>query len=93
MTRPTTRRCRTCKCIRRPEMNTDCCSSTHSRPPCRCFRSMSSQDNQTFFTEWEETYESFDQMGLHENLLRGIYAYGEQLGHPQQAFSACERFE
>jgi len=37
---------------------------------------MSSQDNQTFFTEWEETYDSFDQMGLHENLLRGIYAYG-----------------
>eukprot|EP00877_Chromochloris_zofingiensis_P005756 jgi/Chrzof1/15181/Cz09g30170.t1 len=30
----------------------------------------------TFFTEWEETFESFDQMGLHENLLRGIYAYG-----------------
>lgn len=29
-----------------------------------------------FFTEWEETFESFDQMGLHENLLRGIYAYG-----------------
>jgi hypothetical protein len=54
---------------------------------------MSSQDNQTFFTEWEETYDSFDQMGLHENLLRGIYAYGEQLGHPQQAFSACERSE
>jgi translation initiation factor 4A len=37
---------------------------------------MSSQDNQTFFTEWEETFDSFDQMGLHENLLRGIYAYG-----------------
>jgi len=33
-----------------------------------------STDN--FFTDWEETYESFDQMGLHENLLRGIYAYG-----------------
>eukprot|EP00878_Enallax_costatus_P000286 GHUV01000358.1.p1 GENE.GHUV01000358.1~~GHUV01000358.1.p1 ORF type:complete len:411 (+),score=136.95 GHUV01000358.1:140-1372(+) len=29
-----------------------------------------------FFTEWEESYESFDQMGLLENLLRGIYAYG-----------------
>ena len=33
-------------------------------------------DSDTFYTEWEETYESFDQMGLHENLLRGIYAYG-----------------
>ena len=30
----------------------------------------------TFYTDWEETYESFDQMSLHENLLRGIYAYG-----------------
>ena len=33
-------------------------------------------DSDTFYTEWEETFESFDQMGLHENLLRGIYAYG-----------------
>lgn len=32
---------------------------------------------ETFFTEWEETFESFDQMNLHENLLRGIYGYGE----------------
>ena len=31
---------------------------------------------ENFYTEWEESYESFDQMGLHENLLRGIYAYG-----------------
>jgi translation initiation factor 4A len=31
---------------------------------------------ESFFTEWEETYDSFDNMGLHENLLRGIYAYG-----------------
>lgn len=30
-----------------------------------------------FYTDWEESFESFDQMGLHENLLRGIYAYGE----------------
>ena len=33
---------------------------------------------ENFFTEWEESYDSFDTMGLHENLLRGIYAYGEQ---------------
>ncbi len=33
-------------------------------------------DSDTFYTEWEETYDSFDQMGMHENLLRGIYAYG-----------------
>eukprot|EP00775_Hariotina_reticulata_P003303 gene3303-3579_t len=36
----------------------------------------SAGDGTTFFTEWEETYEAFDQMGLHENLLRGIYGYG-----------------
>lgn len=30
-----------------------------------------------FYTEWTETYESFDQMNLNESLLRGIYAYGE----------------
>jgi translation initiation factor 4A len=35
-------------------------------------------DGTSFFTEWEETYEAFDQMGLHENLLRGIYGYGER---------------
>lgn len=35
-------------------------------------------NKQDFFTEWEESFDSFDQMGLHENLLRGIYAYGER---------------
>merc|ERR1711967_141505 len=29
-----------------------------------------------FAPEWTEVCESFDDMGLHENLLRGIYAYG-----------------
>ncbi|KAH7691154.1 RNA helicase protein [Dioscorea alata] len=29
-----------------------------------------------FFTEYDEVYDSFDLMGLQENLLRGIYAYG-----------------
>jgi hypothetical protein len=28
-------------------------------------------------TEWEQPFHTFDSMGLHENLLRGIYAYGE----------------
>jgi translation initiation factor 4A len=37
---------------------------------------MGSGEGESFFTEWEESFESFDQMGLHENLLRGIYAYG-----------------
>ena len=27
-------------------------------------------------TNWEEVTESFDDMGLKEDLLRGIYAYG-----------------
>ena len=34
------------------------------------------EGGETFYTEWEESFESFDQMNLHENLLRGIYAYG-----------------
>jgi len=38
--------------------------------------SNTNDDGSPFYTEWEETYESFDQMNLHENLLRGIYAYG-----------------
>jgi len=35
-----------------------------------------SADGQEFFTSYDEVYESFDAMGLQENLLRGIYAYG-----------------
>ena len=48
-------------------------------------------EGDTFYTEWEETYESFDQMGLHENLLRGIYAYGEFLAAvtQRQTLSYC----
>ncbi|XP_020423484.1 eukaryotic initiation factor 4A-2 isoform X3 [Prunus persica] len=33
-------------------------------------------DGQEFFTSYDEVYDSFDSMGLQENLLRGIYAYG-----------------
>ncbi|THU59976.1 hypothetical protein C4D60_Mb07t07720 [Musa balbisiana] len=33
-------------------------------------------DGQDFFTSYDEVHESFDDMGLQENLLRGIYAYG-----------------
>lgn len=33
-------------------------------------------DGQEFFTSYDEVHESFDAMGLQENLLRGIYAYG-----------------
>lgn len=35
-----------------------------------------SDEGQEFFTSYDEVYESFDKMGLQENLLRGIYAYG-----------------
>ncbi|KAE8682626.1 Eukaryotic initiation factor 4A-2 [Hibiscus syriacus] len=31
---------------------------------------------QDFFTSYDEVYDTFDSMGLQENLLRGIYAYG-----------------
>jgi hypothetical protein len=33
-------------------------------------------DTEEFFTSYDEVHESFDDMGLQENLLRGIYAYG-----------------
>ncbi|KAM7262932.1 hypothetical protein ACFE04_000615 [Oxalis oulophora] len=32
-------------------------------------------DGQDFLTSYDEVFESFDSMGLQENLLRGIYAY------------------
>jgi len=34
-----------------------------------------------FFTSYDEVCESFDNMGLQENLLRGIYAYGILKSH------------
>ncbi|KAI3837419.1 hypothetical protein MKW92_002566 [Papaver armeniacum] len=33
-------------------------------------------DGQEFFTSYNEVHETFDDMGLKEDLLRGIYAYG-----------------
>jgi len=33
-------------------------------------------DGEEMFSTWDEVHETFDSMGLHENLLRGIYAYG-----------------
>lgn len=35
-----------------------------------------STEGQEFFTSYDEVHDSFDAMGLQENLLRGIYAYG-----------------
>ncbi|KAH7657531.1 RNA helicase protein [Dioscorea alata] len=37
---------------------------------------MLSEKGADFFIEYDEVYDSFDLMGLQENLLRGIYAYG-----------------
>lgn len=39
-------------------------------------RSLSGEGDD-FISTWEEVHETFDVMGLHENLLRGIYAYGK----------------
>jgi hypothetical protein len=47
---------------------------------------------ENFYTEWEESYESFDQMGLHENLLRGIYAYGQSIYSSSWALLVCLKF-
>lgn len=30
-----------------------------------------------WITDWNESFETFDEMNLNEKLLRGIYAYGE----------------
>jgi len=38
-----------------------------------------SDEGKDFFTSYDEVYDSFDKMGLKENLLRGIYAYGNPI--------------
>lgn len=35
-----------------------------------------SGEGDDFISTWDEVHETFDAMNLHENLLRGIYAYG-----------------
>ncbi len=55
-------------------------AALHSKPPlaCCCCRMgylVLSRD----FTDWNESFESFDQRQLHKSLLRGIYAYGEHM--------------
>ncbi|KAK7817940.1 eukaryotic initiation factor 4a-2 [Quercus suber] len=42
-----------------------------------------STEGQEFFTSYDEVYESFDSMKLHENLLRGIYAYVQSAVPPK----------
>lgn len=41
------------------------------------YRLSVSADGQEFFTSYDEVCDTFDAMGLQENLLRGIYAYGK----------------
>ncbi|KAJ4941318.1 hypothetical protein NE237_016302 [Protea cynaroides] len=43
---------------------------------CQYDAKMTEFDGQDFFTSYNEVHESFDALGLQENLLRGIYAYG-----------------
>ena len=75
MRAPTTPRCPSCECPGAPVLWSPAAATEQvtDEGPCCC--SMGEGEG-TFYTEWEETFESFDQMGLHENLLRGIYAYG-----------------
>ena len=44
---------------------------------CAFCPSISLEGGDEVISTWDEAYESFDGMGLHENLLRGIYAYGK----------------
>ncbi|RVW43977.1 Eukaryotic initiation factor 4A-15 [Vitis vinifera] len=48
-----------------------------------------STDGQDFFTSYDEVYDSFDSMGLQENLLRGIYAYGRPIMFQYYFLSRC----
>jgi len=34
------------------------------------------EGDEDFFTNWEESVEKFDDLGLKEEVLRGIYGYG-----------------
>ncbi|CAD6258913.1 unnamed protein product [Miscanthus lutarioriparius] len=52
-----------------PAMDTDACS-IHSK----AFQDEHGETEE-FFTSYDEVFESFDDMSLQENLLRGIYAY------------------
>jgi translation initiation factor 4A len=39
-------------------------------------RSRGGSESEELFTPYDEVCESFEAMGLRDNLLRGIYAYG-----------------
>lgn len=87
---PSTRRCKKCKSpstaksfnlIVNSNNQPNCCQQTdirrmHAHSICIFTFICSMSEGNEFYTEWTESYDSFDQMNLHENLLRGIYAYG-----------------
>ena len=52
------------------DLNSAACTADGS---CARRRSIT-EGGDTFYTDWEETFAPLNQMGLHENLLRGIYA-------------------
>jgi translation initiation factor 4A len=37
---------------------------------------MTKEDAEEFKTNWEESVEKFDDLGLNEQVLRGVYGYG-----------------
>jgi translation initiation factor 4A len=56
---------------------------THRKTPLKVSIHLSNQsqhllvlEEEEFITNWEETVESFDDMGLKEGVLRGIYGHG-----------------
>jgi len=56
------------------------CTIGRPRSPTRA-RHRRHAEGGEFWSDWDQSFDSFDQMDLHENLLRGIYAYGGSL-HP-----------
>lgn len=71
MTKASIRRCRACERESRHATRASLTPTDLNR-----IHSLSNNEDK-FYTDWEESFDSFDQMNLHENLLRGIYAYGE----------------
>jgi hypothetical protein len=59
-----------CVCVRVPAFS---CLSTLAR---RLTNHLCVGEEEEFITNWEETVENFDDMGLKEGVLRGIYGYG-----------------
>ena len=57
-------------CVRAPAFS---CLSTLAR---RLTNHLCVGEEEEFITNWEETVENFDDMGLKEGVLRGIYGYG-----------------